>query len=155
MEQDPQQPRPTFSQTLHRSRLKRWAILVGVGIALLLSSGIVAFVIIQQQNSPTVALQRFCDGYKNHDVQAMYATLSTSYQKGFPLSMYQAIINSQKEEKVNCTVSNVQQHGNTAVGTLTITSPPFGKENTGPLTRTSNPTLIIENGQWKISSLGS
>jgi hypothetical protein len=126
-----------------------------VGAVLLLSGSTLVFVILQGQNSPTATLQRFCDGYKQHNAQAMYTTLSASYQKVYPLLMVQNIVNAQKGETVDCTVSNVQQHGNTAAGTLTVTSPVFGRGDTRPITRSSTPTLVLENGQWKISNLGS
>lgn len=155
MDQYPQRLGSPPPQTPRKTILRRWIIIVIVGVVLLLSGSILVSVILQSQNSPTATLQRFCDGYKHHDAQAMYATLSTSYQKVFPLLVVRNIVNSQKGESVDCTVNNVQQHGNIATGTLTVTSPVFGGGNTHPITRSSTPTLVMEHGQWKISNLGS
>ena len=147
-----------MDQSAQRPRKKprrRWAIGIVAGIGLLLGGSIFVSVILQGQNSPTATLQRFCDAYKQHDVQTMYSTLSTSYQKVFPLPMVRTIVDSQQGEHVDCSVSRVQQSGTTATGRLTITSTPFGHTDARPLTRFSNPTLILEQGQWKISNLGS
>lgn len=155
MDQYPQQQESTSPHTPRRNRTRKWVILLIVAAVLLSGGGILAYVLLQGQNSPTATLQRFCDGYKNHDYQAMYETLSTSNKKIFTSAMVQQVVNSQKGMRVDCVVSNVQQHGDTATGTLAVTSFPAGEADKAPLTRYSTPILVVENGQWKIDRLGS
>ena len=111
---------------------------------------------VQGQNVPISTLQQFCDGYKNQDSQAVYNTLSMQYQQKLSLSTIQKTLDSMKGMKVDCTVNNVQQNGSTATGIITIKVPPAAAQSINiPATRQFKATLVQENGQWKISNLGS
>jgi hypothetical protein len=139
-----------------KNKTTLWVV-IGV-VALLVVGGIIGGLVLFQsaQNSPTGTLQKFCDGYKNLDAQAVYDTFSSNF-KGKASSSENSLQEAFGLLKAfggkidNCTFSNVQQNGSTATATLTITATVLGTTRT-----TSEPvTLVQENGQWKIDNIQS
>jgi hypothetical protein len=112
------------------------------------------FSIVQGQNSPTTVLPKFCDGYKNLNAQEVYDTLSTNMQAE-PNSSEADIQKGFNQKKssgssiTGCTVSDLQQNGSTAAGTITF----IATSNGGSVSFAGIATLIQENGQWKINIL--
>jgi pSer/pThr/pTyr-binding forkhead associated (FHA) protein len=106
------------------------------------------------RSTPEKTLTAFCTAIKNNDAQGAYNQLGTDitsheteqqYATGFARS--EALINSPAVGGLkDCTVSNVQQNGSTATGTVILSV------NKSSTTVPINCTLRDENGGWKIEN---
>lgn len=140
-----------------------WIAIVIV-VLLLLAGGGAAYFVFSGQSSPMATLQRYCDGNKNRNAQEIYDTFSTSMQQQHSLATLQRAAAPQNSTtsaqsislKVDdCTVSNVQQTGSTATGTIMTTVTMTGPSSPQTATVPMPAKLVQENGQWKIDSLGT
>lgn len=143
------------AQPPRRSRTGMWIAIIVV-VIVLLGGGGAAYYIIHNQGSPTATLQTFCDGYQKQDAQEIYNTYTT----GEKASPGHSIANLQSDFDLlaktgvkvsSCTVSNVQQNGSTATGTITINF------TVASVSRSvsENINLLQENNQWKINNGGT
>jgi hypothetical protein len=123
-----------------------WIAIIAL-ILLLGIGGTATYVIIQNQNSPTATLQKFCNGFKDKNAQEVYETLSTGLRAQATVVVIQHLLDSYTS--LDCTVSNVQQNDLTATGTITLTATQGGTSHSSSGTI----PLVKEDGQWKISSL--
>ena len=104
-----------------------WVALVIV-VGFLVSGG-VAFAIVANLgpgNTPTQALQHYCDGYMTANAQEVYDTLSTASKAKNGLADIQESVDQLKNfsglaKLTACTVSDVQQSSSGATGTVTLT----------------------------------
>ena len=131
-----------------------WVLLVAV-VGFLLSGGIALAIVanLGPGNTPTQALQHYCDGYMTANAQEVYDTLSTPSKAKNSLADIQESIDQLKNfsglaKLTACTVSDVQQNSSGATGTVTLTE----KVTFGNLS-VSVPIvmgLVLENNMWKI-----
>lgn len=102
-------------------------------------------------STPQQTLTLFCDALKSRDYATQYNLFSSSVQSRASEAQYAAQVeqsDSQAGGVTSCIVSNVNQSGSSATGTLSLT---FGNGVTGD----EFYTLILENGVWKINSIQS
>ena len=134
-------------------------ILLTIVVVLLLGGGTALAIIATQRptNTPTQALQQFCDGYKTLNAQKVYDTLSNASKSNNSLAQLQQSFDELKKltsfaKFTACTVSNVQQSGSTATGTitLTITVSFGGSSSTTPTAMSMG--LVLENNTWKVDA---
>lgn len=154
----PLQPGQTaFAPAQKKRRTGLWVALIIVIVLLLGSGTAFAFVASQQPtNTPTLALQQFCNGYKALDAQKVYDTLSSTSKSHTTLAQLQQSFNAVKGLSFvkfsACTVSNVQQKDTTASGTITITI----TVSLGSISSSSAVPipmqLVLENHTWKVDS---
>jgi len=126
-----------------------WITLVVILLVVIVGGGSIVY-FVALRSTPQKTLTAYCDGWKTGNAQEIYDQLASTQQakpdnsvntikKGLDL-LNNPLIGGVK----NCTVSNVQEHGSTATGVVTIT---FGIGKSSSETD----TLIQENGTWKIS----
>ncbi len=135
------------AQAQRKSRRGLW---IGLIVIVLLVAGGVGGYVYLNRSTPTKTLQAFCTALKNNDPQGAYNQLSARVQsqtteQGFAQEIQQfnnPLLGGIKD----CTVSNVQENGSTASGTITLT---FNKVNT-PVNLDNN--LVNENGTWKVDN---
>ena len=96
-------------------------------------------------STPTQTLQAYCDGIKAHDAHAAYQQLASSVKRGESEDQFKANLGSGLYHITGCTVSNVNENGSTATGTIMYTA------DTGQ-TLTVDYTVYKENGTWKLTS---
>jgi hypothetical protein len=121
-------------------------IVVGIGV-------FVAFIVSSPSRpsnadafSPsTQTLQAYCDAIKAQDAHAAYQLYSSSAQQGTSEDQFKANLGPALYHVIDCTVSNVNENGSTATGTITYT---FDTGQTGAI----DYALYIENGSWKITN---
>jgi hypothetical protein len=139
-----------------RSRDKGMAIagLVLSIIGIVVGIGVFVAIIVSSPSSPsnaaaystsTQTLQAYCDAIKAHDAHAAYQLYSSSAQQGTSEDQFKANVEPVLYHITDCTVSNVNENGSTATGTITYTA------DTGQ-TGGVDYTLYNENGSWKITS---
>lgn len=136
-------------QPPRRSRAGVWIAIIAVIV--LLGGGVATYFIINQ-SSPTATLNTLCDGFQKEDAQEMYNTFSTSEQArpGDSVEDLQSNFNLLNDAGVkisSCKVSNVQQNGSTATGTITLTLTAAGDTHSA----SEDISLVQENGQWKVN----
>lgn len=134
-----------------QSRRTLWIILGIVGGVLVV--GIIACVALVAAfaSTPTKTLQSYCDAFKSGDYQSAYNQLSSSLQSQVTESQFANVEDTSIRPLggvSSCNVSNVNQSGSSATGTITYT---FGDGKSGPVPY----TLVDENNTWKISREGS
>ncbi len=102
-------------------------------------------------STPTKTLTSYCSDVKSGDFHSAYSLTSNSFQGQVTESQYTSL----EQQSIaplggvsGCVVSNVNQNGSAATGTITYT---FNDGKSGPV----NYTLVNENGGWKISREGS
>ncbi len=136
----------TAVQPQKRSRLGLWIALVV--IALLVVAGGVGGYVYLNRSTPEKTLTTYCNALQSGDYQTAYNQLSSSLTSRLTESQFAqlsqtafAAVGGLK----SCTVSNVQEHGSTATGTITATLG-NGKTQSGPV------SLVNQNGAWKLTS---
>lgn len=136
------------TQPQRKSRLGLW---IGLIVIVLLVAGGVGGYVYLNRSTPTKTLQNFCSAFKNNDPQGAFNQLSTREQSQTTEQRVGQGIQQFNNPLVggikDCTVSNVQENGSTASGTMTFT---FNKVNT-PVNLDSN--LVNENGTWKVDTV--
>ncbi len=139
-----------------KRRTVLWVVLILVAIFLVGGGTALALVASQRiTNTPTQALQQFCDGYTTLNAQETYDILSQSSQAQTSVSQIQASFNELKKLESfakfsGCTASNVKQNGSTATGTMTLTvSVSFGTISSTSSVSLPVP-LVLENNTWKV-----
>lgn len=151
----PLQPgQPGLTAPPRKRRTWLWTALIIV-VAFLLSGGVALAVVatLGPTNTPTQALQQYCDGYLTTNAQEVYNALSKASQEKNSLADIQQSVDQLKNlsglaKMTDCKVSNVQQNGSNATGTITITEKiSFGNLSVSvPLSM----GLVLENNTWKI-----
>ena len=135
------------AQPQRKSRPGLWIALIV--IVLLVAGGVGGYVYLNR-STPTKTLQDFCSALKNNDPQGAFNQLSTHTQSQTTEQRFaqgiQQLNNPVLGGIKDCTVSNVQENGSTATGTITLS---FNNVN-----RTVNldNNLINENGTWKVDT---
>jgi predicted component of type VI protein secretion system len=140
------QPQPGYPQPPKKSRAGLIVVIVVI-LLLVVGGGGGAFLYIQSRPTPQKTLAAYCDGWKTNNAQEIYDQADSAQQQKTSVSKLQqamGLLNVLGGVK-DCTVTNVQQNGSTATGTITLT---FGDGKSEMLTD----TLIQENGAWKIDS---
>ena len=129
-------------------------IALAILFVLLLGSGGAAYFFVsphQNQTSPTVTLQHFCDGWKKSDAQEMYDTFSNSLKNTMgSVSKMQTDLNQQKDG--DCTIVSVQVNGSQATAILSTVYTDSAIDNQW-MTLKESVSLIQEDGQWKINNI--
>jgi hypothetical protein len=138
-----------------RPRKRRTGLIIGIVVLILLIvGGAIGGFLYANRSTPEKTLQAFCTAIKNNDAQGAYNQLGTTitsreteqqYARTFATS--EAALNSPQAGGLkDCTVSNVQQNGSSATGTMTLSV------NKSTVTLPINSTLSDENGTWKIEN---
>jgi hypothetical protein len=144
---------PNFNQPGYPPKKKsRVGLWIGLIIVLLvIIGGIAGVVYIQNRSTPAKTLQAYCTALQNNDAQGIYNTLSSASQARTDvpkLSQGLQLIKLLTGGISGCSYTNVQENGNTATASLTLT-PVRGRASTGTI------HLINENGQWKLDETSS
>ena len=136
----------TAMQPQKKSRLGLWIALIV--IVLLVAAGGVGGYVYLNRSTPEKTITTYCNALQSGDYQTAYNQLSSSLTSKFTESQFAqlsqvgfAAVGGLK----SCTVSNVQENGSTATGTITGT---FGNGKTQP----SPVSLVNQNGTWKLTS---
>jgi FHA domain/Domain of unknown function (DUF4878) len=136
----------TAVQSQKKSRLGLWIALIV--IVLLVAAGGVGGYVYLNRSTPEKTLTTYCNALQSGDYQTAYNQLSSSLTSKFTEPQFAqlsqvsfAAVGGLK----SCTVSNVQENGSTATGTITGT---FGNGKTQP----SPVSLVNQNGTWKLTS---
>ena len=136
----------TAVQPQKKSRLGLWIALIV--IVLLVAAGGVGGYVYLNRSTPEKTITTYCNALQSGDYQTAYNQLSSSLTSKFTESQFAqlsqvgfAAVGGLK----SCTVSNVQENGSTATGTITGT---FGNGKTQP----SPVSLVNQNGTWKLTS---
>jgi predicted PurR-regulated permease PerM len=131
-----------------QSRRTLWIVLGIVGGVVII--GIILFVVVAANASnPTKTLQAYCNALKSNDYQTAYDQFSKSLQDQFTEAQYAQSAQSTDSQVGginNCTVSNVNESGSSASGTITFFA---GNGNSGD----AHITLTNENNSWKITNI--
>lgn len=151
----PLQPgQPGLSAPTRKRHTWLWVLLVIV-VGSLLSGGVAIAIVanLGPSNTPTQALQQYCNGYMTANAQEVYDTLSTPSKAKNSLADIQESIDQLKNfsrlaKLTACTVSDVQQNNSGATGTITLTEKVvFGNVLVSvPISM----GLVLENNTWKI-----
>lgn len=137
-----------------KSRLGLWIALIIIALVIIIAAGGAYY--FANRSTPTKTLQAYCDAIKTNNAQEAYNQLSSRVQNQTTLQRFTTNFNT-AERLLNsplvggisdCTVSNVQENGSSATGTIVITI----KNGNKPVS--SNEGLINDNGTWKINSAG-
>jgi hypothetical protein len=137
-----------------KRRVGLW-VLLGIIVALLLGSGTALAIVanLGPTDTPTQVLQEYCDGYMKANAQEVYNTLSSTSQSKNSLADIQQSVDALKNlsglaKLTACKVSEVQQNGSNASGTITLTeNVSFGNISLSvPIAM----GLVLENNAWKI-----
>lgn len=155
----PLQPgQPGLYAPPRKRRTGLWISLIVLALFLLGGGTALAVVVSQRPtNTPTQALQQFCDGYKTLDARKVYDTLSTTSRANTSLSQIQQAFDELKGlggmvKITDCKVSNVHENGSTATGTITITdTASFGGISASASVQIST-GLVLENHTWKVDT---
>lgn len=135
------------AQPQRKSRLGLW---IGLIVIVLLVAGGVGGYVYLNRSTPTKTLQDLCSAFKNNDPQGAFNQLSTRAQSQTTETRVAQGIQQFNNPLLggikDCTVSNVQENGSTASGTITFT---FNKVNT-PVNLDNK--LVNENGTWKVDT---
>lgn len=141
-------PQPGFSEP-KKKKSKTGLIIALVAVVVL---GILAVIAINSVfgSTPEKTLTAYCDALKKNDFQTAYGLLSSNVQSKETEAQYTTIM--QKTLMLTgtiqtCTVSNVQESGSNATGTITLI---FANLPNRPIP--SNLGLIKEGSSWKIDS---
>ena len=136
----------TAVQSQKKSRLGLWIALIV--IVLLVAAGGVGGYVYLNRSTPEKTITTYCNALQSGDYQTAYNQLSSSLTSKFTESQFAqlsqigfAAVGGLK----SCTVSNVQENGSTATGTITAT---FGNGKT----QSSPISLVNQNGTWKLTS---
>ena len=136
----------TAVQPQKKSRLGLWIALIV--IVLLVAAGGVGGYVYLNRSTPEKTITTYCNALQSGDYQTAYNQLSSSLTSKFTESQFAqlsqvgfAAVGGLK----SCTVSNVQENGSTATGTITAT---FGNGKT----QSSPISLVNQNGTWKLTS---
>src|SRR5712692_10046912 len=136
----------TAVQPQKKSRLGLWIALIV--IVLLVAAGGVGGYVYLNRSTPEKTLTTYCNALQSGDYQTAYNQLSSSSTSGLTESQFaqlsQTVFAAVGGLK-SCTVSNVQENGSTATGTITAT---FGNGKT----QSSPISLVNQNGTWKLTS---
>jgi hypothetical protein len=140
-----------------RKPRRGWLVLAIVLLVLLIGGGTVFAIVATRGpgNTPTQVLQQYCDAYKTYNAQELYNTLDAAGQAKTSLSQIQQSFNALKSlgslvTISSCKVSDVQQSGSRASGTVTLT------ESVSLLGISSSSAiplfveLLVENNLWKV-----
>ena len=141
----------TAVQPQKRSRTGLWIALVV--IALLVVAGGVGGYVYLNRSTPTKTLQTFCNALKASppDYQTAYNQFSVHQraqesEQTFASNLQKALSNPILGGLKDCTVSNVQEAGSTATGTVTLSF------NNVSQTLVFSFNLVNESDGWKIDS---
>ena len=135
-----------------KSRLGLWIALIIVVLIIIAAGGGAYY--FANRSTPTKTLQAYCDAIKTNNAQEAYNQLSSRVQSQTTLQRFTTNFNT-AERLLNsplvggisdCTVSNVQENGSSATGTVMITI------KNGNRSISSNEGLVNDNGTWKINS---
>lgn len=162
--QYPAQPGIPFPGAPVPVKKRRTLLWVAIAIiVVLLVGGGTAFAIVMSQrptNTPTQTLQQYCHGFVTLNAQEVYDSLSSASKSATSVSEIQQGLDllrnmSDLVKLSNCTVSNVQQNGSTATGTITLTETVslFGSTTSMPFTLSM--AMVLENNTWKINTAGT
>lgn len=141
-----------------KRRTSLWIVLIIV-VVLLLGGGTALAIVASQRptNTPTQALQQFCDGYKALDAQKVYDTLSKDSKSGTSLAQLQQSFDQLKNlgslvKITDCKVSNVQENGSSATGTITIAETVTLGDFSSSVSTPMSINLVLENTTWKVDT---
>jgi len=136
-----------------KSHLGLWITLIILLLAIIgAAAGAYYYV---NRSTPTKTLQAYCDAIRTSNASEAYNLLSTQVQSRTTQQRFTTSFNN-AERLLNlpvvggvsdCTVSNVQESGSSATGTIVITIKNGGRSVP------SKESLINENGTWKINSI--
>ena len=135
-----------------KSRLGLWIALILVALIIIIAAaGAYYFV---NRSTPTKTLQAYCDAIKTNNAQEAYNQLSSrvksqTTQQEFTTSFNNAerLLNLPLVGGISdCTVSNVQENGSSATGSIVITV------KNGSRSTPVEASLLNENGTWKINN---
>jgi len=135
-----------------KSRLGLWIGLI-VLLLIIIGAAAAAFWYVNR-STPTKTLQAYCNALQTNDAQEAYNQLSSQFQARVSLQQYKNSFNT-GEQLLNspvlggiksCTVSNVQENGSSATGTIVIAV------NNSNRTFSFPTNLTDENGTWKINN---
>jgi hypothetical protein len=145
---------PPVPATAAPPRRRRTGLIIGLVVLLLIlvGGGIAGYLALR--STPEKTLTAFCTAVKNNDAQGAYNQFGTSItsretepQYATNFAKFEAALNSPLAGGLkDCAVSNVQQNGSTATGTITLSV------NRTSTTLPINYTLDNENGSWKIQN---
>lgn len=134
---------PGYKQPLQQKKSHVGGWIAGIVVLLLLiGGGIYAYSAFQSRSTPEKTLNACCDAWKTGNQQEMKDQLTGTAQQQFKI--FQIVL---KAPPKSCTVSNVQENGSTATGTITDTSEAFGRV----LSESFTVNLVQDQGTWKIS----
>jgi FHA domain len=133
---------------------RRTGLIIGIIVLLLLVVGGVGAFVFVNRSTPDKTLAAFCTALKNNDAQGAYNQFGTNITSGETEQQYapkfaafeNALNTPAAGGLKDCVVSNVQENGSAATGTITLSV--NRSTNTLPI----NYTLSNENGTWKIEN---
>lgn len=138
-------------QPQKRNRLGLWIALIVI-VLLVVAVGVGGYVYLNR-STPTRTLQTFCNALKASppDYQTAYNQFSARHngrqsEQAFASSLQLSLNNPLLGGLKDCTVSNVQENGSTATGTVTFSF------NRVSQTLVFNFNLVNESNGWKIDS---
>jgi pSer/pThr/pTyr-binding forkhead associated (FHA) protein len=129
----------------------RGGLWIGLIVILLLvvGGGIGGYVYLNR-STPTKTLQAYCDALKRGDAQGAFNQLSAHAQSQTSVQRIASGIQAFNTPVLggirNCTVSNIQENGSSATGSITISV------NNVNQTVIIDFTLVNENGTWKLDN---
>lgn len=149
---------PLQTGPIGKRHLRLWLLLLAI-VVFALGSGTALAVVIDQQpaNTPTQALQAYCDGYKTSNAQEIYDSLSAAAKKDTSLRNIQQGFDVLKlfgktAHISDCSVSDVQQQDTTAIGDITM-EVEVSSGNFSFSTSVRIPMeLVLEDHTWKVDA---
>lgn len=135
-------------------RKRRTGLVIGVIVLLVVIGAAIGVFAYVNRSTPEKTLQAFCTALKSNDEHGAYSQFGTSItsreseqQYAPQFANFENALNSPQVGGLkDCTVSNVQENGSTATGTITLSL------NRGSGALPVNYTLGNENGTWKLET---
>lgn len=142
-----------------KRRTVLWVVLIVLALFLFGGGTALAIVISQAPtNTPTQALQQFCDGYKTLNAQKVYDTLSTSAKAQHSKAELQQSFDEMQNlggmvKFSDCKINSVQTNGSTSKAVITLVDTASFGSISASISMQISIGLVLENRTWKVDTM--